>query len=354
MKVTKPLFDVEKAKQTIAKGRRANWIRRRGTMSRGFSYTDAAGKKITSKETLERIASLVIPPAWKYVRISPHAGSSLQAVGMDTTGRVQYIYHPKHAEKRQRKKYAKIERFGEYLPALRRATTKDLELEGFPRERVLAIMTRLINSLYMRIGTEKSARHYKTYGITTLKNKHLRFGRNNELIFDFVGKSHIKHRKVLVDDDLAAIMKELKSLGGAKKLFHYLDDEGNPRSVTPGEVNSYLKSHTAPEFSAKDLRTWGATLLAAIQLAEIGPPQDANEAKKNIVKAVKRVAEQLGNTPTVCRGSYIHPTVLKCYESGITLDEFRPKKSRRIKRRQDDYEPEERALLRLFGAHSGK
>ena len=211
---------------------------------------------------------------------------------------------------------------------------------------------RLINSLYFRVGTEKSAKHYRTYGITTLQNKHLQIGRKGELIFDYVGKSHVQHRKVLVDEELAAIMKELKEVGGKRKLFHYLNGDGKPRPVKPQELNAYLKSVTAPQFSSKDLRTWGATLLAAIQLAEIGRAEDETKAKKNIVAAIKRVAEYLGNTPTVCRGSYIHPAVLKCYEAGVTLDEFRPKKIRRIKRLQSEYEPEEAALLRLFKEHS--
>lgn len=317
-------------------------------MKRGFSYLDATGTKIARQEDLDRIKALVIPPAWQHVRISPSAGGSLQVVGMDTTGRIQYLYHPKFSEKQQRKKFAKIEKFGEYMPHLRKITNEHIALEGFPREKVLAVMMRLINSLYIRVGTEKSAKHYKTYGITTLQNRHLEFGRKGALIFDFVGKSHIKHRKVLVDEELAAVMKELKELGGARKLFHYLDETGKARPIKPGDINQYLKELTAPEFSAKDFRTWGGTLLAAIALAEMGKAENDAVLKKNIVKAVKQVAEQLGNTPTVARGSYIHPTVLKRYESGITIDEFRPKTKRRIHRIEAEYEPEERALLKLF------
>ena len=209
-------------------------------------------------------------------------------------------------------------------------------------------MMRLINSLYIRIGTEKSARHYRTYGITTLQNKHLEIKRGGELVFDFVGKSHIKHRKVLVDEELAAVMKDLKQLGAARKLFHYLDENGKPRPIKPVDINSYIKEATAPEFTSKDFRTWGGTLLAAIELAEIGTAENERDTKKNIVKIVKNVAEELGNTPTVCRGSYIHPRVLRAYETGITIDEFRPKKGRRIHRVEGDYEPEEKALLRLL------
>jgi DNA topoisomerase-1 len=297
---------------------------------------------------LERIKSLVIPPAWRHVRISPSASGRVQAVGMDTTGRVQYIYNTKFAERQQRKKFAKIEKFGEYLPKLRETTNRDIALEGFPREKVLAVMMRLINSLYIRVGTEKSAHHYRTYGITTLQNKHFEIKRGGQLVFDFVGKSHVKHRKVMVDEELAAVMKELKELGAARKLFHYLDEEGKARPIKPSDLNAYIKAATSAEFTAKDFRTWGGTLLAAIELAEVGVAEDGREIKKNVVKIVKNVAEELGNTPTVCRASYIHPKVIKSYESGVTIDEFRPKTKRRIRRVEADYEPEEKALVRLL------
>lgn len=348
MALPKPKFDTAKTREMIARGRRAKWWLRKGSRSRGFHYEDAAGKRITKTEHLNRIASLVIPPAWKHVRICPSAGGRIQAVGMDTTGRIQYIYHPKFAEKQQRKKFAKIERFGEYLPKLRHVTNEHISLDGFPKEKVLAIALRLINSLYIRIGTEKSARHYRTYGLTTLQNRHLTIKRNGHLQFDFVGKSHVAHRKVLVDSELAALMKELKDIGKKTKLFHYLDDEGKPRPIKPADINNYLKEATATEYSAKDFRTWGGTILAATELAEIGTAEDEKTLKANIVRAVKRVAEELGNTPTVCRASYIHPAVISAYEEGITLDHFQPRKKRRIKRIEADLEPEEAALLNLF------
>lgn len=348
MPTNKPRFDVDKARLTIEKGRRSKWWLRRGSMARGFYYIDAAGQKISDDFQLERIRSLVIPPAWRHVRISPAAGSRVQAVGMDTTGRIQYLYNSKFAEKQQRKKFLRIEEFGKHLPKLRRITNEHITLEGFPREKVLAVMIRLINSLYFRVGTEKSAKHYRTYGITTLKNKHLQIGRNGELVFDFVGKSHVQHRKVLVDEELAALLKELKELGRVGKLFHYINGDGKPQAVKPSEVNSYLKTATAPEYSAKDLRTWAGTLLAAMELAELGAAGDDATVKKNLVKAVKNVAVELGNTPTVCRGSYIHPAVLRMYQKGRTLEDFAPRQKRRIKKIQADLEPEEKALLRLL------
>jgi DNA topoisomerase-1 len=343
-----PIFDTLLAKQKIENGKRAKWWQRKGSKPKNFKYLTANDARITDENQLERIRSLVIPPAWKYVRINPSANGKIQAIGMDALGRIQYIYHPKFAERQQRKKFAKIEKFGEFLPKLRKTTNEHISLEGFPREKVLAVMMRLINSLYIRVGTDESVKHYKTYGITTLQNRHLEIGKKGQLIFSFVGKHHIKHRKVLVDEELAGLMKDLKSLGGARKLFHYLDAENKPRPIKPKDVNDYLKTVTAPEFSAKDFRTWGGTLLAAIELAEIGKAEDEKVLKKNIVNAVKKVAEQLGNTPTVCRSSYIHPTVIKSYEKGVTLDEFTKGKHRRIKRLNNEYEPEEKALLKLF------
>ncbi len=347
-KEVKPIFDVSEARQKIEDGKRAKWWQRKGSKAKNFRYFDSKNRQITDENHLEQIKSVVIPPAWKFVRISPSASGKIQAVGMDKSGRIQYIYHPKFAEKQQKKKFAKIEKFGEYLPNLRKITNEHIALEGFPREKVLAVMMRLINSLYIRVGTEDSVKHYKTYGITTLQNRHLEIGRGGKLVFSFVGKHHIEHRKVLVDEELAGVMRDLKLLGGARKLFHFMDAENKPRAVKPSDINKYLKEATAPEFSAKDFRTWGGTLLAAIELAEIGAAEDEKILKKNIVKAVKKVAQKLGNTPTVCRSSYIHPVVLKSYEKGKVLDEFVPKKWRKIKLAEADFEPEERALINLF------
>lgn len=289
----------------------------------------------------------MIPPAWQSVRICPGARGKLQAVGIDAAGRIQYLYHQSFSERQNKKKFAKIEKFGRYLPALRARTNRDIRLKGFPRDKVLAIMIRLVNSLYMRIGGEASAESFRTYGITTLKNKHFSIRNGCELVFDYVGKSHIRHRKVLVDKRLAGLMSDLRKIGTSKKLFHYLDENGIAQSIKPSELNNYLKSATAREFSLKDFRTWGASVLAATNLAEMGPAETATETKKNIVKAIKDVAEELGNTPAVCRASYIHPAVLKAYESGITIDDFRPREQRSVTKIAR-LEPEEKALMRLF------
>src|ERR1041384_1242958 len=340
------------ARASVVRGRRANWWRRCGSKRRGFWYEDARGRRITNEAALERIKALVIPPAWREVRIAPGAHSRLQAIGIDKSGRVQRIYHAAFAARRQRLKYEKIVRFGEQLGALRRQTNEDIARDGLTKERVLAVVIRLINDLYFRVGSEPSVRRYRTYGVTTLRNRHLTIQRGGPLVFNFVGKHHIRQRRILVDEELATLMRDIQKLGGAK-LFHYYDEEQKRAvPIRPRDVNDYIKAATAPDFSAKDFRTWGGTLLAAVELADLGKPDDEQQLKRNIVRAIKRVAERLGNTPTVCRNCYVHPAVLESYQAGLTLEEFRPRKERRIRRQQPEYLPEERALLKLLRAQA--
>lgn len=320
-------------------------------MARGFSYFTFDGVKITDPVSLERIRSLVIPPAWNTVRISPFASSKLQAVGIDTSGRIQYIYHTKFSEQQGKKKFARIERFGEYMPALRRATNEHIALKGFPKEKVLALMTRLINSLYIRMGTDRSVKNYRTYGITTLGKRHVQFVRGGTIVFDFVGKSRVKHRKVLVDSDIAALLKKVASIGRGRKLFQYLDTNEKPRPVKPSEINTYIRSITCDEYSAKDFRTWGASMLAALEFAEMGPAADERQLKKNIVAVTRRVAEELGNTPTVCRSSYIHPNIIKAYSNGETLESFTPRSLRKALMLEPENQPAEIALMKLFAKY---
>jgi DNA topoisomerase-1 len=332
--------------EAVERGPRARWWRRRGSKKRGFWYEDASGKRITDEEQLARIRALAIPPAWTHVRVAPSPRSRLQAVGVDTSGRIQYKYDAKFAARQQLKKYEKVVRFGERLPHLRRRTNEDIQGEELTRERVLAVVIRLINDLYFRVGSEASVKRYRTYGVTTLRNRHLTI-KGRRLIFSFVGKHHIRHRRIVVDEDLARLMRDIKALGGSR-LFQYVDEEGKVRPIKPRDVNEYIKIATdSPEFSAKDFRTWGGTLLAAVELAEMGPPEDERHAKKNVVRAVKRVAEHLGNTPAVCRSCYIHPTVIDRYAEGTTLEEFRRRVERYARRVQNEYEPEEAALLKL-------
>jgi DNA topoisomerase I len=340
------------AASALTLGARSRWLRRRGSKSRGFWYEDARGQRIADAETLERIKSLAVPPAWRGVRIAPGARSCLQAIGIDVAGRVQRVYHPSFAARGQQLKYEKIVRFGEQLGRLRERTNSDIAREGLPKERVLAVVVRLINHLYFRVGSEESVARYRTYGVTTLRNRHLEIKPGGRLVFEFTGKHHIQHRRILVDEELAALVRDIQSLRG-RRLFQYYDEERKaPRPVTPRDVNDYIKAATSPEFSAKDFRTWGGTLLCAVALAEIGPAEDDGQAKRNIVRATRSVAEHLGNTPAVCRSSYVHPAVFASYCRGTTLEEFRPRRERRVSRQQPDYLPEERALLKLLRAQS--
>ena len=315
-------------------------------MKRGFRYTDASGRPL-KKTDVERIAELVIPPAWQFVRIAPTRGSRIQAVGMDTTGRVQYIYNTRFAERRQKKKFEKIERFGRELSKLREAVDRDILLSGLSKQKVLAVILKLINSLYFRVGTDESAEKYKTFGVTTLQNRHLEIGHKGELIFKFVGKSRVQHKKMLVDKKLARIMAELKNIGPKKKLFNYIDDEGTVRTVRATDVNRYIKDATSEEFSSKDLRTWGASVMAAAELARLGTTDDPKQINANIIETVKKVAETIGNTPTVCRSSYIHPHIIESYKKGKACRRVR-RSSGRISITPGSTDAEERALLAFF------
>ncbi|HEX3558783.1 MAG TPA: hypothetical protein VHU19_06250 [Pyrinomonadaceae bacterium] len=335
---------------SVTRGRRANWWLRRGSKRRGFRYETAAGGRVREEAALERIKSLAVPPAWREVRISPSPRSSLQAIGVDKAGRVQRIYHPSFVARRARRKYEKIERFGAALPALRRRTNEDIARDDLGRERVLAVVVRLINDLNFRVGSETSVRRYRTYGVTTLRNRHLEIERGGRLVFKFVGKHHIKHRRILVDEELAALVRDIKAIGGAR-LFNYYGEDGRAHAIKPRDVNDYIKAATAPEFSAKDFRTWGGTLLASVELAETGCCEDEKQAKRHVVAAVKRVAEHLGNTPAVCRSCYIHPAVIESYMQGRSIEEFRPRRARLIQRQQPEYSVEELALLKLLRAH---
>lgn len=336
-----------KSLDAINRGRRCKWWRRRGGKKSGFKYFDNNGNRITDEKQIERINKLAIPPAWAHVRICPNVRAGLQAIGIDTAGRIQYKYSPQFSAKQQAKKFSKIERFGEFLPKLRKLTNEYISLDGYPKDKVLAVVMRLINDLYIRVGSEKSVAEYKTYGVTTLRNRHLTIEKGGRLNFNFVGKHSIRHRRLIADHDLAAIMTDLKAMGGSK-LFNYQDEQGNVRPVTPRDVNDFLKTATSPEFSAKDFRTWGATVLAASELAEIGASENKTQTKKNIIAAVKKVAEHLGNTPAVCRSSYIHPTVIEAYEQGITIEEFRPQRKRKISKLSPELSVEEIAVMRLL------
>jgi DNA topoisomerase I len=327
--------------------KREKWWRRRGNKKRGFRYEDREGNQITDARSLERIQALSIPPAWTQVRVAPSPRSNLQVVGLDTSGRVQYLYHARFVADQQKKKFEKLIRFGERLPALREATNIHIAEDGLTKERVMAVIVRLINDLHFRLGTEESVRSYRTYGVTTLRNRHLRVLPKGKIEFQFVGKHGIRWRRLLVDRELAALLVEIKTLGGSH-LFHYRDEANKPCPVTSSDVNRYIKQWMGVEFSAKDFRTWAGTLAAATALAELGSAEDEKTQKRNLRLAACRVAECLGNTPAVCKTAYIHPIVFDCYQRGIVLSDFRRRAERILRRDQPHYEPEECALLEML------
>jgi len=338
---------IEHARAVLEKGSRSKWWRRCGSKETGFWYVNSSGERIKSKEDRERIKSLVIPPGYLDVRISPSSRSKLQAIAIDAAGRIQYRYHPRFCERQASKKYSKLAEFGRMLPYLRHAVSEHLAESGLGKSRVLALMVRLIAETYFRVGTEQSARRYKTFGITSLRNHHLSQVEGDQMMFRFVGKRHIPHQRVVANAELSAIIQEIKQLPGSR-LFNYVDETGKVHPIRPSDINRYVKQHMGAQFSCKDFRTWGGTLAAASALAEIGPAETERKVKRNIVAATRSVAEMLGNTPAVCRGSYIHPSVFESYRQGKTIGDYRKKAARYVRHHPESYTLDEIALLRLM------
>jgi DNA topoisomerase-1 len=313
---------------------------------RHFRYLDANGRKITDEQKLERIRSLVIPPAWKDVWISPSARSKLQATGIDAAGRKQYLYHPAYRARQEQAKYDRLIRFAERLPDLRLAMADHMELDGLPAEKVGAIATRLINIGWFRVGGDRYAKRSRTFGITTLRQNHVRV-RGSRITFRYRGKHSILLHSAVVDPELAAAMRELIALPG-QRLFQFVDGEGKRSAFDQRRLNDYIKEHLGDEFSAKDFRTWGGTLLAAIELARHGPPETPTEAKRRIAAVMRHVGEKLGNTPAVARSSYVSPAVVEQYLDGRTIDDFRPRHLRVVGARDTTLDVEELATLSLL------
>jgi DNA topoisomerase-1 len=324
--------------------RKGGW-RRVGSRGR-FRYVDARGNAITDEEQLERIRSLVIPPAWKDVWISPGARAKLQATGVDAAGRRQYLYHASFRAQQEQAKFDRLIRFAERLPDLRAATAEHLQHETLDRLRVSAIAMRLINAGWFRVGSERYARESRTYGITTLRKSHVHV-RGNRIAFDFPAKHRTVVRTTLVDEELAEAVKKLLALPGGRHLFRY-EWEGGRCNLTGARLNDYVREYLGEEFTAKDFRTWGGTLIAAIALAERGPPESESEAKRVIPAVMRRVGKELGNTPAVARSSYVSPAVIDQYLDGRTIDDFRPRHLRVVRARDIDLDQEEQALLSLL------
>lgn len=287
---------------------------RRVRAGNGFRYLTADGRTITDEKTRKRIRQLAIPPAWTDVWISKDASSHLQATGRDARGRKQYRYHPRWREVRHQTKYDRLVPFARALPDLRRQVAADLRHVALSKNKVLAAVVELLGKTFIRIGNTEYARTNKSFGLTTLKDGHVKI-RGSELRFAFRGKSGIRQSITFSDSRLARIVKKCQDLPG-QELFQYLDDRGRRRVITSADVNAYLKQTTGAEFTAKDFRTWAGTLLAAVALREEPHHTAVTRAKSVIVRAVGQVAAHLGNTPSVCRSCYIHPYVIESYSDG--------------------------------------
>lgn len=283
-----------------------------------FVYRDAQGRLVRDADTLARIKRLAIPPAWTEVWISPHENGHIQATGRDARRRKQYRYHPDWRSARDETKYERMVDFGRALPGIRRRVARDLKRTKLDRTRVLATVVRLLESTLIRIGNEEYVQANGSVGLTTLRDRHVRIKRGT-LHFDFKGKSGQRHHIELHDPQLAGIVRRTQDLPG-QILFQYLDDDGSPQRITSDDVNGYLREIAGDEFSAKDFRTWAGTVLAALALRQFERFTTKAEAKRNLVAAIERVAERLGNTPAVCRKCYIHPVVLDSYLAGATVE----------------------------------
>jgi len=314
-----------------------------------FRYRDARGRQITDAATLERIESLAIPPAWKEVWISPRPYAKLQATGYDRAGRKQYLYHPDYRAAQEQAKYDRLIAFGERLPALRAAMAEHLDKDELDRERVSAVALRLISLGWFRVGSERYARE-GTYGVTTLLRRHVRV-RGNRIHLAFRAKAGVRVRSELVDEELADEIRGLLAVKGGARVFKYRWEDGL-YNLTSKRLNDYVKLYLGEEFSAKDFRTWGGTLLAAIYLAERcaeeGIPETDAAQKRSVTAVMQRVAKQLGNTPAVCRASYVSPAVVEQYLDGRTIDDFRPRHLRVVKARDPGLSPEEQCVLALL------
>ncbi len=317
----------------------------RKQIGKKFVYFDAHGNRLRDGADLKRIAALVIPPAWTDVWICATANGHLQATGRDARGRKQYRYHTRWRDVRDETKYERMIAFAQALPAIRASVQKDLDLPGLPRAKVLALVVKLLESTHIRVGNEEYARSNKSFGLATLRNRHVKVSGRN-IRFQFRGKSRVEHAIDLQDKRLARIIKRCQDLPGYE-LFQYVDDEGASVAIEAGDVNEYLREIAGAEFSTKDFRTWAGTLMAAQALRRCADCESQAQIKRNIVQAVESVARILGNTKAVCRKCYIHPAIIEAYSSGLLSRRLRP---RRLdgSARPHRLKPDEAALVALL------
>jgi len=322
-------------------------IRRLGSKESGFFYRyPDTGETVREAKVLKRIEDLKIPPAYEDVRIARGPSAKVQAVGYDTSGRLQYVYNPRYRERKEREKFEKILRFSDALPRMRNVTSNHLRRKNLDRNKVLAAMTRLMNAAYFRVGEERYAKRNKTYGIATLRRKHLKID-GDTMIFEYTGKWGKTQRQAVTDRRLREIVEECVELPGYE-VFKYVDESGEVRDVKARDLNAYLKEVMGEEFTAKDFRTWAGTLIAAMTLAHLGPVGESKQAEKNVLAAVDAVAERLGNTRDIARSSYISPRVIDHYMEGSVVAYYAERIEEVIVAEQGDLTEEERALLDLL------
>ena len=314
-----------------------------------FDYY-AGDSKVTDPAIIERINKLAIPPAWKNVEISPIKSAKVQATGRDKAGRVQAIYNPVFRAEQEEKKFNRILEFGKQLPKLREQVQHDLLRQKLSKEKVLATIVRLMDEAYFRVGNENYAKSNQSYGVTTLRRKHTNI-RTTTVTFDFIGKSGKRHLKVIKSRQIAKIMKQLDELPG-HEVFQYIGDDGKKHSVDSGDVNDYIKQHTGGNFTAKDFRTWGGTMVATAALAIEKGLTNERDKKKAVTKCIKHVAKQLGNTPAIARASYIDPRIIDTYLKTDVLAGF---KNAVAHMKPDKYlKPEEKATLNILKTYAKK
>jgi DNA topoisomerase I len=287
---------------------------RRQKRGKGFTFLDPQGKTIKDEKTLERIQKLAIPPAWTDVWICPRPNGHLQATGRDARGRKQYRYHANWREVRDETKFGRMIAFGDSLPKIRERIDRDMSQRGLGREKVLATVVKLLETTLIRVGNKEYVKQNNSFGLTTLRDQHVDVD-GATLRFEFRGKSGKEHSVEVQDRRLARIVKQCRDVPG-QKLFQYLDGNGERQSVSSEDVNAYLRETTGEDFSAKDFRTWGGTVLALSALLEVGACESEREANKAVVEAIKHVSGQLGNRPAICRKYYVHPVVIQSFLEG--------------------------------------
>ena len=312
---------------------------------KGFSYLYKS-KKITKKSELERFKKLVIPPAWKSVWICTLDNGHLQATGIDQKNRKQYKYHTLWNALRNHTKFYRLYEFGKTLPQIRIRIEQDLNLPGMPPEKVLALVVSLMERTNIRVGNNIYEKLYGSYGLTTLKDKHVTFS-SNKVHFKFVGKKGISHSISLNNKKLATLVKKCKDIPG-KELFQYEDEGGNYRSIDSGMVNTYIKEISGSDFSAKDFRTWSGTIHALLALKMLGYCETKTETKNKISEALEMVSVQLGNTRNVCKKYYVHPAIISLYENNQLERYFKALDKIEENDNKADLTCEEKVLMRIF------